>query len=98
MELTGQADSGVSLDGYKTPLVKLARRFKASLEHWKAKYQQLRRELKRFQNRAADARRSRDHWKEQAQHWKASAEQLQAELDRRRAETTGSNSKRTKSS
>lgn len=98
MELSGQAGSGVSLDGYKTPLGKLARRFKASVELWKAKYQELKRQIKRFQNRAADARRSRDRWKEQAQHWRASAEQLQAEVDRLRSETAGPKSKQAKSS
>ena len=77
-----QAGCEVSLDSYKTPLGKLAKRFKASVELWKAKYQQLKNEIKRYQNRANDARRSRDHWKEQAQQWKASAEQLQVELDR----------------
>jgi uncharacterized coiled-coil DUF342 family protein len=98
MELSSQASSRVDLDGYRTPLGKLARRFKASVELWKSKYQGLQRQIKRFQNRAADARRSRDRWKEQAKHWKATAQQLQDELDRLRAETGDPTSKRTMSS
>ena len=98
MELSSQAGSCVNLDGYRTPLGKLARRFKASVELWKQKYRALKREMKRFQNRAADAQWSRDHWKEQAQQWQASAQQRQAELDRLRAETADSKSKRTMSS
>jgi uncharacterized coiled-coil DUF342 family protein len=93
MELSGEAVVRVDVGGYKTPLGKLARRFKASLESWKTKYQELRRQLKRYQNRAADAARSRDGWKKQSQHWKACAEQLQAEVDRLRAETADPKSK-----
>lgn len=87
------ADYEVDLGDYKTPLSKLAKRFKASLELWKAKYQELRSELKRYQNRANDARRSRDKWKQEAQQWRACAEQLQAELDLVHQETTGPKSK-----
>jgi len=84
-----QTDCEVSLDSYKTPLGKLAKRFKGSVELWKAKYRQLKSEIKRYQNRANDARRSRDQWKEQAQQWKSSAEQLQAEVDRLQSQGSG---------
>jgi len=89
------SDAGceVSLDGYKTPLAKLAKRFKGSVELWKTKYRQLKSEIKRYQNRANDAQRSRDHWKEQAQQWKASAEQLQAEVDRLQGQSSGPKNK-----
>ena len=87
------ANCELDLGHYKTPLGKLAKRFKASVELWKAKYQQLKAEIKRYQNRANDARRSRDKWKEDAQQWKASAEQLQAKLDLLRNETSGPKSK-----
>jgi chromosome segregation ATPase len=93
MDLSEQAGAEVNLEGYKTPLTKLARRFKASVELWKQKYHQLKREIKRFQNRAADAQRSRDHWKQQAQQWQASAQQLQAEVDRLCAESAGPKNK-----
>lgn len=96
MAWSSQASSGINLKGYRTPLGKLARRFKASVELWKAKYQELQRQIKRFQNRAADAQRSRDRWKQQAQQWQASAQQLQDELDRLRAQTADPKSKRTK--
>jgi len=85
----------VNLGSYKTPLSRLARRFKASVELWKARYRQLKSEVKRYQNRANDARRSRDHWKEQAQQWKASAEQFQAEVDRLQSQSVGPKNKET---
>jgi uncharacterized coiled-coil DUF342 family protein len=98
MAFSEEANAGVDLDEYKTPLGKLARRFKASLEQWKSKHHDLKGQIKYFQNRAADACRSRDHWKEKTQQWKASAQQLQAELDCLRAETADPKSKRAKSS
>ncbi len=88
-----QTGCEVSLGSYKTPLGKLAKRFKGSVELWKAKYRQLRSEIKRCQNRANDARRSCDHWQEQAQPWKSSAEQLQAEVDRLQRQSRGPNNK-----
>lgn len=101
MELSAETEQGVDLSGYKTPIGKLARRFKASVELWKARYHELKRERKRFQNRAADAQRSRDHWKALAQQWQdtvvqqfdrtvavwTTAAQLQAELEGLREET-----------
>ena len=91
MDVSVGSQTGVSLGQYQTPLGKLARRFKASLELWKSKYHEVKRTIKRYQNRARDARRSRDQWKEQARHWKqqaqefeASTQHLQAELDRLR--------------
>jgi hypothetical protein len=98
MDLSAQFGTYARIEGYKTPLGKLARRFKASVELWKAKYHELKRQIKREQNRAADSRRSREHWKQQAQQWKASAGQLQAEVDRLRAETPDPKSKQPKSS
>ena len=89
------AGDEVDLGSYKTPLIRLARRFKASVELWKAKYRQLKSEIKRYQNRANDARRSRDHWKEQAQQWKASAEQFQAEFNLLRSQDSGPKNKET---
>jgi len=49
-----QTGCEVSLGSYKTPLGKLAKQFKGSVELWKAKYRQLRSEIKRYQNRAND--------------------------------------------
>lgn len=93
MDVSIETKTGVDLDKYQTPLGKLAKRFKASLELWKSKHREVKQTIKRYQNRAHDAQRSRDHWKEQARRWKqqaqlleASAEQLQVELDRLREE------------
>lgn len=86
MELSGAGiDSSVDLSCYKTPLLKLARRWKSSVELWKSKYFSVQATIKRYQNSAADARRSRDRWKAKAGEWQATAERLQAELDRREA-------------
>jgi uncharacterized coiled-coil DUF342 family protein len=95
MALSQGATADVNVDEYRTPVGKLLRRFKASLESWKAKYRELKKQIKYFQNRAADARRSRDHWKEQTRLWKASSQQLQAELDQVRAEIADPKSKPT---
>ena len=83
----------VNLGSYKKPLSSLAKRFEASVELWKTKYRQLESEIERYQNRADDARRSRDHWKEQAQQWQASAEQIQAEFGLLRSQHSGPKNK-----
>ena len=98
MDLPLQPEAEVNLEGYRTPLAKLARRFKASLELWKEKYRHVQREIKRFKNRAADAQRSRDHWKRQAQQWQASAQRQQAEVHRLQAEVADLQSKPSKRS
>lgn len=95
MELTIDKDRvNVGLDGYKTPLRKLAGRFKASLEHWKNKYLNLKREIKRYQNQAADAKRSRDQWKTQAKQLKARTRELESELERLQVELQAGEKKR----
>lgn len=76
----------VDLSGYKTPLHKLARRLKGSVELWKAKYFEVKATIKRHQNAVADARRSRDAWREKAEQWQATAEQLRSEVSQLRAE------------
>lgn len=93
MDSSSQTSLDGNLSGYKTPLLKLARRFKGSLDLWKAKYQELKADRKRFQNQAHDARLSRDQWKQKAEHWKAQALQLQAQLDRLPQPTAGPNNK-----
>ena len=85
MELSLDTDGEVAVSEYKTPLQKLARRWKGSLQLWKGKYLAAKGTIKAFQNAAADARRSRDGWRQKAEHWKATAEQLQIELDRQRS-------------
>lgn len=86
MEVAAKVQSGIDIHQYKTPLHKLARRWKQSVELWKSKYLEAKATIKRYQNAAADARRSRDRWKEQAQQWQQTAEQLQAQVDRLQAE------------
>ena len=85
MELSANSEGEVAISDYKTPLQKLARRWKGSLQLWKGKYLEVKGTIKAFQNAAADARRSRDGWRQKAEHWKATAEQLQIELDRQRS-------------
>ena len=64
MDVSSVGASGVELDNCKTALRKLARRWKITIDSWKRKYFEAKAEIKRFQNRAADTRRSRDHWKD----------------------------------
>jgi hypothetical protein len=86
MELSVELESGIDIRRYKTPLHKLARRWKQSAELWKAKHLEVKATIKRYQNAASDARRSRDCWKEKARQWQQTAEQLQAEVDRLQVE------------
>ena len=89
MELSTKLDGELEVREYKTPLLKLAGRWKQSVWLWKDKYFEVKGCLKGFQNAAADARRSRDGWRQKAEQWQATAEQLQRELDRQRSETAG---------
>jgi hypothetical protein len=89
MELLAKLDGEMDVREYKTPLQKLARRWKGSVQLWKDKYLEVKGTIKAFQNAAADARRSRDGWRQKAEQWKATAEQLQVELDRQRSEAAG---------
>src|SRR5579863_10251956 len=63
---------------------------KNSRDNWKRKLQDLRRELKRLKNRAADLTRSREHWRclaEQAQAQLAEEQAKNAELRQQVATT-----------
>ena len=81
--------------GFKSPLRVLSRAFRQSRDRWKAKYIELRVELKRWRNRAADATKARDRWREQAEQAKAQMRQIAddaqhalAEAERLRVEVT----------
>ena len=87
MELSTKLDGAAVDRDYKTPLHKLARRWKGSAQLWKDKYFKVKAAIKAFKNAAADARRSRDRWRLKAEHWQATAQQLQRELDSQRSVT-----------
>lgn len=87
MELSTKLDGAAVDRQYKTPLHKLARRWKDSVQLWKDKYVEVKRAIKGFQNAAADARRSRDRWRQKAEEWQATAERLQLELHALRSTT-----------
>jgi gas vesicle protein len=81
--------------GFKSPLRILARAFRQSRDRWKAKYMELRTEMRRWRNRAADATKARDRWREQAEQAKAKIQQADddaqraiAEAERLRTEAT----------
>lgn len=65
---------------FKSPRRILMRSFLRSRERWKAKYISQKPELKRLRNRAADAGRARDRWRERAETAEAEAVRLRAEL------------------
>jgi len=88
MELSAESGSDIDIGEYKTPIQKLARRFKESVQLWKSKYLEVKATIKYYQNLAADARRSRDHWKEKYEQMKSTSDHLQAELARLRVEAT----------
>ena len=73
-----QADKGQH--AFKSPRRVLVRSFLHSRERWKAKYMAQKPKIKRLRNRAADAQRARDQWRQRAQTAEADAAQARAEL------------------
>ena len=63
MELSAGVNLGVIVSEYKTPLQKLTRWWKGSVQLWNGKYWEVKVTIKAFQNAVADARRSRDGWR-----------------------------------
>ncbi len=88
MELP-QAESmeQIDLSTFKSPLRILARRFWSSRDNWKRKCLQAKNDIKRFKNKAADAVKSRDQWKQKFEHLQERTESLEAELTQLRAES-----------
>jgi chromosome segregation ATPase len=86
---------------FKSPRRILMRSFLRSRERWKAKYMAQKPKLKRLRNRAADAARARDGWRERAETAEAEAAQLRTELaasQARLAELTAAQKKAPQSS
>jgi hypothetical protein len=77
-EESNQADKGQR--SFKSPRRVLVRSFLHSRDRWKAKYMAQKPKLKQLRNRAADAQRARDQWRERAQMAEADASQARAEL------------------
>ena len=75
----GLGDGGEARVGYKSPRRILLRFFRQSRNRWKAKYKELKKDLKRAENRARDVQKSRDAWREKAEQAKAEAEACRAE-------------------
>lgn len=67
---------------YKSPLRKLAGFFRRSRDHWKAKYQELKRRMKKEQNQVRAVERSRAAWRDKA----LAAARRVSELERELAE------------
>ena len=65
---------------YKSPQRMLVRFFRCSRDNWKQKYMDIKAQIKRFKNQAADARRSREQWKTKAESFQAKFHRLEAEL------------------
>jgi chromosome segregation ATPase len=64
----------------------LVRFFRSSRDKWKQKYMDVKTEIKRYKNRAADAGRSRDQWKTKARELEEKTHRLEDELTRLQAE------------
>jgi chromosome segregation ATPase len=69
----------------KSPMRTLVRFFRRSRDNWKQKYMDVKTEIKRFKNQAADARRSREQWKAKAESLQAETRRLESELAELRA-------------
>jgi predicted nucleic acid-binding Zn-ribbon protein len=82
METQVKADDVSTL---KSPRRILVRFFRRSRDNWKRKFMDLKTEIKRFKNQAADARRSREQWRTKAESFQAEVRRLEAELAELRA-------------
>lgn len=93
MDTTAHARGGLS--GYRSRIRVLAEWFRQSRDNWKQKYMELKREIKRFKNRACDLEKSRDHWKQQASVRSEEIDVLHAEFEqlKRRLEGMSSDEK-----
>lgn len=81
MELSQTASSDARTQfEFKSPRRILVRFFKRSRDNWKRKYMEIKKEIKRLHNRAADARKSRDHWKQLAKQRQGRVEELTVRL------------------
>jgi uncharacterized protein YdaU (DUF1376 family) len=71
---------------FKSPVRILVRFFRRSRDQWKQKYMDLKSEIKRYKNQAADARRSRDQWKVKVEALAEKTRRLEWELAQQRVE------------
>jgi len=65
---------------YKSPLRKLAEFFRKSRDRWKAKYQRLKRRMKKEENQVRAVERSRAVWRDKAQAAARRVSELEREL------------------
>ena len=79
-QTTTASQTSQDQSSFKSPRRILLRSFLRSRERWKAKYMSQKPKLKQLRNRAADAARARDRWRERAETAEAEAVRLRAEL------------------
>jgi len=66
---------------YSSPAHKLIKFFRSSRDNWKAKQQQVKRELKLAQNQVRAVEKSRAKWRQDAEAARAEVVRLQTELE-----------------
>jgi SMC interacting uncharacterized protein involved in chromosome segregation len=76
MDATGQDDHNVE---YTTPARVQAWFLRRSRENWKRKYQQLKSDAKRLQNRVNDVTKSRQHWRDRTEEFSQRVQEVEAE-------------------
>ena len=76
MNASGQEDRQVE---YTTPARVQAWFLRRSRENWKKKYQRLKSDAKRLQNRVNDVTKSRERWREETQELSQRVRELEAE-------------------
>jgi len=65
---------------YKSPVRKLVAFFKRSRDRWKAKYQEMKKQLKKEQNQVRAVEQSRAAWRKKAEDVARRVEELEREL------------------
>lgn len=66
---------------YTSPTRKLLRFFESSRDGWKAKYQEVKKQLKLAQNQIRAVEKSRARWRQDAEDARGEADHLRAELE-----------------
>jgi hypothetical protein len=66
---------------FKSPSRKLVAFFRRSRDGWKAKYMNVRKELKKASNQVRAVEKSRAHWKEVARQERARSRELAREME-----------------
>jgi len=79
MNTAGHEDQAIERSKYTTPSWVQAWFLRKSRDNWKKKYMDVKADNKRFQNRANDVGKSREHWRDETERLRRRVQELEAE-------------------